>query len=138
MWLSSNLFLSFTLNNYFFMDDILIFLHWIINFLFQKAIDTYSLHANVWMEDIHIIWMAHEAPLGSQTCPCVMLLEALFRSLPHGATDDGGWLVVCRRWSSLFPFIFYLLSQKIHVSPPFLYFNFNSYSFDLLFFLLIF
>jgi len=34
--------------------------------------------------------MAHEAPLGGQTCPCVMLLELLFRSLPHGATDDGG------------------------------------------------
>jgi len=34
--------------------------------------------------------MAHETPLGGQTCPCNVLLEALLRSLFHGATGDGG------------------------------------------------
>jgi len=34
--------------------------------------------------------MAHEAPHGGQTCPCIVLLEALLRSLPHGVTGDGG------------------------------------------------
>jgi len=33
--------------------------------------------------------MGHEAPLGGQTCPCVVLVDVLC-SLPHCAIGDGG------------------------------------------------